>query len=60
MSSLWNLRKPLNQPPHYRRGVARESRADPAVAAAIRSIKEAQFARDDARLRHGNRATVRG
>lgn len=60
MSTLWNPRKPLNQPPHYRRGAAREIRADPAVAAAIRSIKAAQFARDDARLRHGNRATVRG
>lgn len=59
MASLWNPRKPLNQPPHFGR-VGRQSDAKPdaTARAAERAIHAAQFARDHAAQRFGGRRAV--
>jgi hypothetical protein len=59
MTTLWNPRKPLNQPPHFGRvGAKPENRPDASAREAERAIHAAQFARDEATQRVGGRRAV--
>lgn len=40
--SLWNPLKPLNQPPHFRRGVAPAKPQDPVERAALVALNHAR------------------
>ena len=60
MTTIWNPRRPLNQPPHFGRVGAQPS---PVVRnaeqeAARRAINESQFQRDQAAARVGGRHAV--
>lgn len=56
MTSLWNPRKPLNQPPGFGRiGRQSDDKPDATARAAERAIHSAQFARDLAAARVGVR-----
>jgi hypothetical protein len=58
--SLWNPRKPLNQPPHFGLVAARsEIKRDDVAAAAKNAIQAAQFARTEKTTRLGGRAVVK-
>jgi hypothetical protein len=58
--SLWNPRKPLNQPPHFRLVAGRdEIKRDEVAAAAKSALQEAQFARAEKTTRLGGRAVVK-
>ena len=57
--SLWNPKKPLNQPPHFGR-VGRQREPAPKADAAARAVRESQFKRQDVTKRLGQRAVVRG
>lgn len=58
--SLWNPRKPLNQPPNYRKLGAQDPHLRPSAEQrdAERAITEAQFQRDHAAVRYGGRRAV--
>lgn len=58
--SLWNPRKPLNQPPHFGRVAARDSsNRDDVQTAARMAHQEAKFSRYEKTIRHGDRAVVK-
>jgi hypothetical protein len=42
MTTLWNPRKPLNQPPHFRRGVVPAKPQDPVERAALVALNHAR------------------
>lgn len=42
MTSLWNPRKPLNQPPHFRRGSVPVKPQDPVERAALVALNHAR------------------
>lgn len=58
--SLWNFRKPLNQPPHFGRVGAQDPnvRQSAELREADRAITEARFRRELATLRQGGRRAV--
>lgn len=59
MSTLWNPRKPLTQPPHYGRIAAKDkSLRDDTQTAARLAHTQAQFARWEKTSRIGLRAVV--
>ncbi len=48
MTTLWNPKKPLTQPPHYRSGAApAPAKEDPAVVAAVIALKHARNERSN-------------
>lgn len=57
--SLWNPKKPLNQPPHFG-CVGQQREPTPKADAAARAVRESQFKRQDVTKRLGQRAVVRG
>ena len=57
--SLWNRKRPLNQPPHFGR-VGQQREPTPKADAAARAVRESQFKRQDVTKRLGQRAVVRG
>ena len=57
--SLWNRKRPLNQPPHFGR-VGQQREPTPTADAAARAVRESQFKRQDVTKRLGQRAVVRG
>ena len=57
--SLWNPKKPLNQPPHFGR-VGQQREPTPKADAAARAVRESQFKRQDVTKRLGQRAVVKG
>ena len=58
--SLWNPRKPLNQPPHFGLVAGREEIKRDDVAAAAKSAHQAaQFARQEKTTRLGGKAVVK-
>lgn len=62
MSTLWNPRKPLNQPPHFGRvgmQITPPARVSRAEHDALRAVQTAQFEREHQTLKYGARATVR-
>ena len=57
--SLWNPRKPLTQPPHFGRVAARDfTKRDDMQTVVRMAHREAQFARYEKTIRHGDRAVV--
>lgn len=60
MTTLWNPKKPLNQPPHFGRVSGKtEIKRDDVATAAKRAHQEAQFARFEQTTRLGQRAVVK-
>ena len=57
--SLWNRKRPMNQPPGFRQ-VGQQREAAPKTDAAARAVRAAQFERQDVTKRLGQRAVVRG
>ena len=57
--SLWNPKKPLNQPPHFGR-VGQQREAAPKTDAAAQAVRASHFARMDTTRKLGQRAVVRG
>lgn len=57
--SLWNPKRPMNQPPHFGR-VGQQREPAPKADAAARAVRESQFKRQDVTKRLGQRAVVRG
>lgn len=47
MTTLWNPRKPLNQPPHFRRGAVPVKPQDPVERAALLALKHARDERSN-------------
>ncbi len=61
MTTLWNPRKPLNQPPHFGRMAPRDTPfRDDAITAAAVAHKGAQFDRLTHTKKYGLRAKVNG
>jgi hypothetical protein len=58
--SLWNPRKPLNQPPHFGRVATRDQIKRDDVSTGVKSAHQAaQFARYEKTSRVGMRAVVK-
>lgn len=57
--SLWNRKRPLNQPPGFRQ-VGQQREAAPKADTAAQAVRAAQFERQDVTKRLGQRAVVRG
>ena len=59
MTTLWNPRKPLNQPPHFRSmGTDPSPARDDAGTIAANTHRGAQFERHEKTARRGGRAVV--
>ena len=61
MTTLWNRKKPLSQPPHYGRiGYQPEqAKACPIATDATAVVKGAQFDRQAKTIKYGGKAVVR-
>lgn len=57
--SLWNRKRPMNQPPHFGR-VSQQREPAPKADTAAQAVRAAQFERQDVTKRLGQRAVVRG
>lgn len=57
--SLWNRKRPLNQPPGFRQ-VGQQREAAPKTDAAAQAVRASHFARMDTTRKLGQRAVVRG
>ena len=57
--SLWNRKRPLNQPSGFRQ-VGQQREAAPKTDAAAQAVRVAQFERMDTTRKLGQRAVVRG
>lgn len=59
--SLWNPKKPINQPPHFRKVSAQpeQAKACPIATDATAVVKGAQFDRQAKTIKYGARAVVR-
>ena len=57
--SLWNRKRPLNQPPGFRQ-VGQQREAAPKADAAAQAVRASQFERMDTTRKRGQRAVVRG
>ena len=57
--SLWNRKRPLNQPPGFRQ-VGQQREAAPKTDAAAQAVRASHFALMDTTRKLGQRAVVRG
>ena len=61
MTTLWNRKKPLSQPPHYGRIGAHpeQAKACPIATDTTAAVKGVQFARQAKTIKYGGKAVVR-